>query len=83
MSLTDNSRVVVEMGVEELDFLGEFQEYLLACGHRSGAYTWGDVLEAYVRAREHYSLPGGVNLVIPQGLGAGPVGGTIRLRKSS
>lgn len=76
MTLTDGTRIVVEMGVEELDFLEEFQTQLLrysgldlrdSCySGVEGAYTWGNVLEAYVRAREHYLLQGTVSLVIPQ-----------------
>lgn len=68
MSPIDDTRVVVEMTPEELDFLGEFHTQLLRYSGVEGSYSWSDVLEAYVRAREHYHLPSGVRLVLEPGL---------------
>lgn len=62
---TDDSAIVVEMTVEELDFLDEFKQQYLRCVPE-GSCAWSNVLESYVRAREHHSLPSSFCLIVPR-----------------
>lgn len=55
MSLINHKdKIVVLMNVEELDFLEEFEKQLDIIFGGNEAYSWDDILEAYICAREHH-----------------------------